>query len=178
MPEFEQKLRVWEQLMSEKNEEEAEKYYWEELFDLVVERVREKGIKFQQQVKYLVSPVGMSPEPIILTVKTLQPEEILFLYTKDSKKMLDIIIERTRLKPSQFHHRQIDSSCTEDIYLQIRNYLQGKSPSKVAIDISGGKKSMVGVAAQAAAILGCQTSMWIPMTIGKNGVNPGRVVNF
>ncbi|GAB4336736.1 MAG: hypothetical protein Kow0037_18340 [Calditrichia bacterium] len=154
---FEQKVKFWLELMENQRSSEAEEYYWDELFDDVVELVRHKGAHFNRGVKYLVSPVGMSPEPIILTIKTLEPEEVLFLYTDDSKKILDIIIERTNLKPSQFSHREIDSSRTEDIYLQIREYLRNKSSQDVAIDISGGKKSMVGGAAQAAAILGCRT---------------------
>ncbi len=156
MSEFEQRLHVWQQLMNEKKLDEAEEYYWTNIFDEVVKIVSSKGEHFQKQVKYLISLVGMSPEPVILTIKTLKPDEVLFLYTKDSRNVLDPIIERTGLKISQFLHRNIESSRTEDVYIQIRDYLKDKSAHEVAIDISGGKKSMVGGAAQAAAILGCQ----------------------
>ncbi len=143
------------ELISRQQNAEAEALYWSELYQLVQEAVNSRLPVAPGTFDLLISLVGLSPEPLILTINALKPGEVVFLVSPETKGQLDLIFEKTSLKPSQAKWIEIDSSKVEQVYQQIRDVVSRYAPEKVAIDITGGKKSMVGGAAQAAALLGC-----------------------
>ncbi len=146
----------WLDLQKQQLINRASDLYLEKILPFLLEKFKQTYPEQINQCQYLISLIGMSPEPIILTIKTLQPREILFLYTEDTKKYLDFIGEYLKLRPSDFQKACISGSKTEEVYQEIKKFLDGKNPTDCFVDISGGKKSMVGGAAEAAGILGAR----------------------
>jgi len=104
---------------------------------------------------HLILPVGLSPEPLILSILILRPDRVHFLYTKDSEKYLDRIAQETNLRLSQIKTDLIDETNVPEIYQKVRDvYNEWGKPARIAVDISGGKKSMVGGCALAGAMIG------------------------
>lgn len=105
------------------------------------------------QYGILYQTVGGTPVPLVLTILALKPDKVVFLVTEESRKQLDIIIEYTGLKPSQFESRTIRSISMVDIYEEIKKDATDGSIENGAVDITGGKKVMAGGAALAGAYL-------------------------
>lgn len=144
----------WLDFLKQQQKDKADQLYLDKILPLVIKKFQQTYAEQAKQCKYLISLVGMSPEPIILVIQTLQPQEVLFLYTPDSSKHLDFIGEYLKLKPSMFQKSCISGSKTEEVYQEIKKFMENKNPMDCVVDISGGKKSMVGGAAEAAGILG------------------------
>ncbi len=103
----------------------------------------------------LILPLGYSPEPLILSILAIKPKRVGLLYTEETKKLLPRIQEETALTLDKLYIRQIDGSSTSDVYKAIMElYQKWERPPNIAVDITGGKKSMVGGAAMAGAVLG------------------------
>jgi CRISPR-associated protein (TIGR02710 family) len=122
---------------------------------MVSDKFIKKASAQKGKSKHLISLVGFSPEPIILTIRALQPEKVYFIATADTENQLNLIVEKCNLKPSQYYKEIVDSSRTVEVYAAIKKFSAGITPRELAIDITGGKKSMVGGGAEAGGILGC-----------------------
>ncbi len=148
-------IETWFKLHSDNQTEMANTFYWKKIWPFVKEKFLKESYQYGYKFDTLISLVGMSPEPIVLTILALKPKEVKFIISQETKTMLDIIVEKANLKPSQYETEKVDSSNIEEVYSSIRKFIAHSDTSKIAIDISGGKKSMVGGAAQAAGYLGC-----------------------
>ena len=107
---------------------------------------------FKDEYDYLAILVGISPEPLIRTILSIEPKKVLFIYTDESETYINRVVKETKLETSDFEKKPIDESKPEEIYEIIKKYARNRS--KMCVDISGGKKSMTGSAAIAAAFLG------------------------
>jgi len=120
-----------------------------------VERFSEE---FRGRYRRLIMLVGFSPEPLIRSILSIRPEKVCFIHTRETEKQIDGIVEETGLRPSQFRREQVDGSRPDEIYDVIKDYIQrwGKETGQreMAVDITGGKKAMVGGAAIAASFYG------------------------
>lgn len=110
------------------------------------------GERFKDKYDYLVILVGISPEPLIRTILSIEPKKVLFIYTEESETYINRVVKETKLETSNFEKKPIDESKPEEIYEIIKKYARNRS--KMCVDISGGKKSMTTSAAIAAAFLG------------------------
>lgn len=133
-------------------------FYDEHVFPTLKQVVLDREIKNNPDpYTYLILPVGFSPEPLILSILTLRPERVYFLYTRDSEIYLDRIVKETNLLISKVKSDLIDETNVPDIYRKVRDiYEEWGKPSRIAVDISGGKKSMVGGCALAGAMIGAR----------------------
>ena len=131
-------------------------FYDEHLFPLVKELFLSKPQNHpQKRYDALILTVGFSPEPLILSISAMNPKQVGFLHTFDTAIFLDRIQQETGLKLHQLHRHEISGSNTVDVYKVIMElYEKWGHPSNIAVDITGGKKSMVGGAAMAGAALG------------------------
>ena len=103
----------------------------------------------------LILTVGLSPEPLILSIIATKPERVGLLHTPQTRKFLARIQDETGLPLDQLYPREIDGSDIVKMYESIMElYTSWDRPAKVAVDITGGKKSMVSGAAMAGAVLG------------------------
>lgn len=141
---------------SEHAREDASNFYETKVFPLVKEAfIDQKSNRPSKSYSGLILPVGTSPEPLILSILALNPEKVHFLYTSKTEQYLDRIMVETDLSITRIGKDEIDGSNVVEIYRKVKEVLEdwGRE-SNIAVDISGGKKSMVSGASMAAAVIG------------------------
>ncbi|HCD10501.1 MAG TPA: TIGR02710 family CRISPR-associated protein, partial [Thermoanaerobacter sp.] len=91
----------------------------------------------------------------VLTIHTIKPKRVLFLYTKDSIGNLDKVVKLTGLLPSQYIAEEIVKDSPIEIYKILKEVYIDKwgKPDKTAIDFTGGTKAMSAGMAMAGAYL-------------------------
>ncbi|WP_238988840.1 TIGR02710 family CRISPR-associated CARF protein [Calorimonas adulescens] len=132
---------------------EAEDFYSTEIFPLVKKKFINEWSNRCSNYDYLILSLGFSYEPLVLTILALKPKKVLFLYTPDSLKNLDVVVKETGLMPSQFVVEEISKDDPVDIYRAIKKIYvdRWKSPKNAAIDFTGGTKAMSAGIAMAGA---------------------------
>ncbi len=154
---FQEKVERWKQL-HRMNKEAAEKFYYDELFSDVIGRfLSHEKSKALRKYRFLISLLGFSPQPVILFVKAVNPEKVLFIHSEEAEKFLDEIQRWTGLTLAQVTKEMVDSSDPTDVYKSIKDFCVSKNPKEILLDFTGGKKSMVGGAAMAGNLLGLDT---------------------
>lgn len=136
----------------------AEEYYEKNLMGLIAESYIERNSDLVvEEVRYLVMSVGTSYEPLVLNIKLLNPEKILFLYTEKSAGILDKIVDFCELSTTEYEKSLVNEVNPIDIYREIKKcYLDWKKPDKMYIDFTGGTKAMSAAAALAGALIDVQ----------------------
>ncbi len=103
----------------------------------------------------LILPLGTSYEPLVLSILTLKPKKILFLHTSKTEALIDPVVENCALKTSDYRKRQVDEANPLQIYEKIKEaYIEWERGGLIALDFTGGTKSMAGGSAMAGAIIG------------------------
>lgn len=149
--EFEEKLKQWKELIRN-DRQKAEIFYYETLFPDVIERFKLKS-KTLNKYRYLISLLGYSPQPIILFLRAIEPEKVLFIHSEETEHYLDVIQRWTGLTLAKVVKEGVDSSDPTGVYRAIKDFVAHKNPQEILLDITGGKKSMVGGAAMAGSLL-------------------------
>ena len=85
-------IQQWIELSRKGQPLEADKFYYDHIFDSVIERFKEKYSQ-NRQGELLVSLLGFSPEPIILTAKALNPETHLIISNPVKEEIVQILDE-------------------------------------------------------------------------------------
>ena len=153
---FSELVEKWKELVQQ-DRAKADAFYREKILPLSAASFSEKYARVRSQIKYLISLVGFSPEPLVLMLHAVQPEKTLFLYTKEAKKSLEVIWQYYSFQsPVEHDLQEIESSEVESVYEKIKAFLKDKNPKEVAVDVTGGKKAMVSGASAAAALAGCR----------------------
>lgn len=131
-------------------------FYDEHIFPLVKETfINKPENRPNKEYDALILTVGLSPEPLILSILSTKPKRVGLLYTPETEKFLPRIQKETGLTLDQLDKREIDGSNVIEMYKAIMALCTGwGSPANIAVDITGGKKSMVSGAAMAGAVLG------------------------
>lgn len=155
--EFDKSVEEWKKMDYNSSDEKAaaSTFYDEHIFPYVKEAfVNNPDNNQNKKYEGLILPLGYSPEPLILSILAIQPERVGLLYTQETERLLSRIQDETELTLDQLYKRKIDGSSTADVYKVIMElYQTWGSPTNIAVDITGGKKSMVGGAAMAGAAL-------------------------
>jgi len=174
------KREVWERKVlfeQKKDTDERSKKIWaltKQKF--ILESQSNESIK---SYRGLISTVGFSPEPIILSILAVEPECVFFIYSKEAEYVLNTIIEETRLKPTQYKREGIIKSSASDAYHSVKKAMQFLTEQKgikkelIALDPTGGTKIMSVGCGIAAAILNLNL---IYMNYSKYNVNLRRPV--
>ena len=153
--EFNEKIDHWKQLFKT-NREEADEFYFNSMFEDVINRFLPKS-KGLEKYRFLISLLGFSPQPVILFIRAIKPEKVLFVHSEETESYLDVIQQWTGLKLAQVVKEQVDSSDPTDVYKAIKEFVVSRNPREILLDITGGKKAMVGGAAMAGNLLGIDT---------------------
>jgi len=148
---FEEKVTHWRSLPQ--NSSEASSFYWDEIFPEVSERFRQKSGNLAHY-RFVISTVGLTPEPILLFLKAIRLERVLFLCTDDSEKHLDLILKKSGLGVGEIEKCVVTRTDVTGVYKAIKDFVVGKTPSEILIDATGGKKPVIGAAALAGNFLG------------------------
>jgi len=136
--------KEWLSLAKAGNHKEAEVFYFDKLLPIVHEKFSEK---FQAKLKedsILISILGYSPEPLILTAKAMSPKKHIICATEHNKNIVNHL--NTYLE-GEFDLLFFDNDDFQSIYKKLKEILLMNNDSNVVIDITGGKKSMVAAAA-------------------------------
>lgn len=152
-------VEEWEKLLHDPDsgQEKTDSLYREKILPLVIElfKIRERGKL--GEVYCLILTVGTSPEPLVLSVSACKPERVLFLFTEETEHYLDDIIDMTGLRPSQWDKRLVKQNEPLTIYEEVfYAWTRWGKRGDIAVDITGGTKSMTSGLAMAGAILGLQ----------------------
>jgi CRISPR-associated protein (TIGR02710 family) len=148
---FKEKVSYWRSLP--RNSTEASSFYWHEIFPEALESFRQKSGNLTHY-RFVISTVGLTPEPIVLFLKAIQPERALFLCTDDSEKYLDLILQKSELGVGKIEKRVVTRTDVTGVYQAIKDFVLDKTPSEILIDATGGKKPVIGAAALAGNFLG------------------------
>lgn len=149
---------LMQQWHSIKDRDERNRFYDEQVFPVLLQTVIPREQKrYPEPYTHLILPVGLSPEPLIISILILRPKKVYFLYTKDSEKYLDRIVKDTNLRISQISQDEINETNVPEIYKKVKAiYEKWEKPERVAVDITGGKKSMVGGCSLAGSVIGAR----------------------
>nr|WP_236785108.1 TIGR02710 family CRISPR-associated CARF protein [Alteribacter salitolerans] len=118
--------------------------------------------------------VGHDISPLILWIEAIKPERVFFICSPDTIDYVNDIVEETGLKVTQVEYDSVSRIDASDVYQAIKHYVEKHQIhffSKVAIDITGGKKSMISGCSLAANHLGIDI-----LYIENNGHYPGHKV--
>ena len=138
-------LEEWKELASHGNFKLAENLYFEKLFPEVIEKFAlENSHHFEGDEQILISMLGYSPEPLILTAKAVKPTQHFIVTTEVREEIIDRIEEYL---DSGFELIILKDSDFKTVYKTLKElYLKFES-NNVTLDITGGKKSTVATAA-------------------------------
>lgn len=136
-------IQKWIELSRNGKPVEAEKFYYDKIFDSVIESFCKKHSD-NRPGELLVSLLGFSPEPIILTAKALKPETHLIISNPVKQEIIDILNDYLE---GDFKLVTLEKDDFKTIYKTIKETLSDYPTRNITIDITGGKKSMVASAA-------------------------------
>lgn len=142
--------------LSEEERNQAEDYYNQEVMPLLIDvfTARERS-RANKKYGGMILSLGTSYEPLVLSIMALQPERACFLFTDASRRYLDPVIKLTGLAPSRYESRKVDKDNPLQIYQAIKDvYREWGRPENVAVDFTGGTKSMSGGSAMAGGLIG------------------------
>jgi len=145
------------ELLDEEKGNEALDFYCLKIIPEVLPIMREKFSKeFNQDYKYdgLISLLGFTPETVVLSYKFTEPSKTVVLYTKETKHILDAVVKYTSIPISDFHHEIFSEKPAISIYRAFDAALKKFPPkSRIAVELTGGKKTMSGALAVASGVL-------------------------
>lgn len=146
-------LEEWLGLASSGKFERAQELYFEKLFEAVIMSFCNKYHNTIPSGGTLFSVLGFSPEPIILTAKAIQPESHI-IFTTNNQKVDNRYLEN--FLDSNYEIVYLQDESFEAMYKAMKEQLILNPNSKITIDITGGKKSMVASASIFGKDYGCR----------------------
>ncbi|MCD7715323.1 MAG: TIGR02710 family CRISPR-associated CARF protein [Lachnospiraceae bacterium] len=157
---LEKRTEVWMGMerKTSRQREKAEKYYENNLMQLIIEHYREKNVDMVfEEVDYLILSVGTSYEPLLLNISLMKPKRILFLYTEDSESIINKVVNFLHLQVTEYEKSKVDPTDSLSVYQKIKEaYVAWDRPARVYIDFTGGTKTMSAAAALAGSLINVQ----------------------
>ncbi|MDA8333974.1 MAG: TIGR02710 family CRISPR-associated CARF protein [Peptococcaceae bacterium] len=142
---------------------EAKRFLDETVFPLVIakvvpeERARHGLEGNDVRYPFMILTLGMSPQPLVLSLLIWRPRKVLLLVTAESRRFVEWVRRHTQrdLAWENVDVREVGDGDPARLYQEIMDaYERWGRPAMGAIDITGGKKGMGAAAAQASTILG------------------------
>ena len=139
----------------------------------------EKRYSPRQDIKCLFVLVGTTVEPLLLSILTLRPsEKLVLIYSSESEEQKKIIentlfqksgkhllqqkwlcdenaksfLEQAKNKIISIDNAQVTETTPEKVFAEIKSRIASYQAKEIGVDITGGKKSMVGGGFLAASI--------------------------
>lgn len=146
-------LNEWLNLARSGNFEKAQEIYYDKLFGAVVENFKLKHSSKLPKGGILFSILGFSPEPIILTARTIEPDTHIIFTTNNQSEGNDYLV---RYLESNYEMVYLSDENFNTMYKALKEQLVLNPSSQITLDITGGKKSMVASAAIFGKDYGCK----------------------
>ena len=154
--EFEARVEEWKKMdrSTDIKRKEASEFYDREVFPTVIELFVSKH---RPKKKYdgLILTVGFSPQPLILSIRAINPERIALLYTPEAEDFIVRIQDQTGYTSDRTDLLPIDGTDVKGIYDKTWKFARDtwRESTNIAVDITGGKASIAAGAALAAAVI-------------------------
>lgn len=146
-------LNEWLNLARSGNFEKAQEIYYDKLFGAVIENFKLKHSSKLPRGGILFSILGFSPEPIILTARTIEPDTHIIFTTNNQSEGNDYLV---RYLESNYEMVYLSDENFNTMYKALKEQLVLNPSSQITLDITGGKKSMVASAAIFGKDYGCK----------------------
>lgn len=147
----------WFELLRNHQDDDALRLYCEEIVPLLLPSLK---ARFLNENGYdssaydgLISLLGFTPDTVVLTCRFIQPKALVVLHTPETAGLLEIVSKYADIPRSSFFHELFFEEPYTDIFRALelaRKRLNGK---KIAIELTGGKKTMGSALAMAAGVL-------------------------
>ena len=154
--EFDKFVQQWKN-MDQSTDAERKKvssFYDEKVFPVVKEVFVNKN-RPDKQYDGLILTVGFSHEPLILSILAINPKRIGLLYTRETASITERIQSKTGYSSARTDLLPIDGTDVKGIYDKTWQFARNTwgDFENVAVDITGGRASMVSGVALAATII-------------------------
>lgn len=143
----------WLALAQHGNFQLAEKLYFDKLFPEIIINFQNKFGGLFNEEEVLISVLGFSPEPIILTANAVKPIKHYVLTTEHKEEVINRVEEFVE---KDFNLITISDTNFNTIYKSLKEILYEVDSQVITIDITGGKKSMVAAASIFGKDYGCK----------------------
>lgn len=161
--ELAQAVETWGALprSSSAERQAAQRYYDEEILPrtlkIVVPR-EQKRLAGQVSTDGFILTVGSTHEPLAISLNILQPRRVLFLYTRETESEIDHVLSFCPwLQPSCWDKALVAKDDPLTVYREVRAWAQRYGQlGRLAVDPTGGTKTMTAGAAMAAHVIGAQ----------------------
>ena len=136
-------IRRWLDLSKSGKAKEAKDFYYENLFDTVIERFEKNNqhVISGSSVDVLISILGFSPEPIVLGAKLLKPKIHIIIHdagvslNEENNRIVSKYLENYKFV-------ELNDETFACLYDTLKEQLSITPAQHCAINITGGKKSM------------------------------------
>jgi len=147
----------WVALLQSSGEETALGFYCENIMPKLLPNLRKRFQEtYSQDPKYdgLISLLGFAPDTVILASQFVKPETLVVLHTEETKGFLDRVYKYANIRFASIHHESFSEIPNTDIYRALEAALKRfPKGSRIAIELTGGKKTMSGALAIASGLL-------------------------
>lgn len=143
----------WLQLSKSGEFEEAQALYYSKLLPEIIDSFQSRFSNSFESEDLLISILGFSPEPIILTAKAMKPEKHIIVTTGENQKVEEILQKNLE---DGFSLIRLKDESFLGMYKALKEQLILNNHSKIVVDITGGKKSMVASASIFAKDYACK----------------------
>lgn len=143
----------WLELSRSGNFKDAQELYFSKLLPEVSIHFASKYSDLLQNEELLISILGFSPEPIIMTARAMNPDKHIVITTGENQTVEGVLDDHLN---SNFDLIRLPDESFETMYKTLKEQLLHLNVSKVVIDITGGKKSMVASASIFGKDYGCK----------------------
>jgi len=134
----------WLSLAKHGNFELAEKLYFDKLFPEIINNFQDKYSDIFDSDEVLISILGFSPEPIILTASAVKPTKH-YIVTTEQKD--GVVAKIEDFIEHDYNIVILKDTSFNTIYKSLKEIFYENESSRITLDITGGKKSMVASAA-------------------------------
>lgn len=148
MAKIEDNINKWKELSNSGKFAEAREFYYSDLFPNVLDKFQSTYGRTVDKVDTLFSILGFTPEPILLTQRALQPKKhVIFFTNKDEETNKEILGTIDKFTVVDYNLVEFGKEDFDTIYETLKEQMKLYPSRNYAIDITGGKKSMVASAA-------------------------------
>ena len=143
---FQAHIIEWRKMNQTGRFAEARQYYFDKLFEEVIENFENNLVWPIEPIDVLLSVLGFTPEPIILAARALKPRKHIILHDKEVAFNEDNIRFLPKFLPNGYEKIELKDESFGTIYDTLKEQMTFNAGRSYAINITGGKKSMVASA--------------------------------
>ncbi len=149
---WDQLVQEWLSLGRSGATKDAETYYYNKLFPDVQKSFVRK-FNMAREGELLISMLGYSPEPIILTAMAMKPTKHVIVTTSEKPSVNEIL---ERYLEDKYQLVIVGDDSFAAIYGRLKDVLFESVSRNITIDVTGGKKSHVAAACIFGKDYGCR----------------------